>query len=70
MSKLAQGFVHIDIDHNQYGGLSLSVCNDDVGYRISGGKIGGCENLERFTVNADELIKAIQEHVAKGGDHA
>lgn len=65
MSKLKTGNVYIEISHNQEGGLSLCVSNDDGGYRISGSKVGGCETLKCFEVNAEELIEQIREHVKK-----
>ncbi len=65
MSSLKPGNVYIEISHNQAGCLSLCVGNDDGGYRISGAKVGGCETLKCFEVNAEELIKQIREHVKK-----
>ncbi|MEG6457445.1 hypothetical protein [Enterobacter hormaechei] len=65
MSNLKPGNVFIEISHNQSGGLSLCVGNDDGGYRISGAKVGGCETLKCFEVNAEELIKQIRVHVKK-----
>ena len=65
MSKLKTGNVYIEISRNQAGGLSLCVSNDDGGYRISGSKVGGCETLKCFEVNAEELIEQIREHVKK-----
>lgn len=65
MSKLKTGNVYIEISYNQEGGLSLCVSNDDGGYRISGAKVGGCETLKCFEVNAEELIEQIREHVKK-----
>lgn len=65
MSDLKPGNVYIEISHNQAGGLSLCVSNDDGGYRISGAKVGGCETLKCFEVNADELIEQIRKHAKK-----
>lgn len=65
MSKLKTGNVYIEISHNQAGGLSLCVSNDDGGCRISGAKVGGCETLKCFEVNAEELIEQIREHVKR-----
>lgn len=62
MNKLTGKKVHIEISHNQYGGLSLCVSNNDTGYRVQGGKVGGCKTLKRFTVNAKELIELIKEY--------
>lgn len=56
--------VYIEVSHNQSGGLSLCVSNDNGGYRISGDKVGGCETLARFEVNADELIEQAREHAS------
>lgn len=60
MSNLKPGNVYIEISRNQAGGLSLCVGNDDGGYRISGAKVGGCETLKCFEVNAQ-----IREHAKK-----
>jgi hypothetical protein len=65
MSNLNPGNVYIEISHNQAGDLSLCVSNDDVGYRISGAKVGGCETLKCFEVNAKELIEQILDHAKK-----
>lgn len=65
MSNLKPGNVYIEISHNQAGGLSICVSNDDGGCRISGAKVGGCETLKCFEVNANELIKQIREHTKK-----
>ncbi|MDW3573815.1 hypothetical protein N4235_23385 [Enterobacter asburiae] len=65
MSNLKPGNVYIEISRNQAGGLSLCVGNDDGGYRISGAKVGGCETLKCFEVNAEELIAQIREHAKK-----
>ena len=65
MSSLKPGNVYIEISHNQDGGLSLCIANDDGGYRISGAKVGGCENLKCFEVNVEELIEQIREHAKK-----
>ena len=67
MSSLKPGNVYIEISHNQAGGLSLCIANDNCGYRISGAKVGGCETLKCFEVNAEELIEQIREHVKKAG---
>ena len=65
MSNLKPGNVYVEISHNQAGGLSLCVSNDDGGYRVSGAKVGGCEALKCFEVNAEELIAQIREHAKK-----
>lgn len=62
MSQLQPGNVYIEISHNQAGGLSLCVSNDSTGYRVSGAKVGGCEPLKVFEVNAAELIEQIRIH--------
>ncbi|MGU5412794.1 hypothetical protein ACV1MK_06500 [Klebsiella michiganensis] len=59
---LKPNHVYIEASHNQSGGLSLCVSNDSGGCRISGAKVGGCETLARFEVNASELIEQIREH--------
>lgn len=65
MSTLKPGNVYIEVSHNQSGGLSLCVSDDDVGYRISGGKVGGCKTMKRFEVNAEEIIEQIRVHMNK-----
>ncbi|QLN20062.1 hypothetical protein HVZ29_15040 [Escherichia coli] len=65
MSNLKPGNVYIEISHNRLGGLSLCISNDSGGYRISGGKIGGCKTLKCFEVNAEELIEQIRVHMNK-----
>lgn len=67
MNMLKPGHVYIEISHNQDGGLSLLVSNDDSGTRISGAKVGGCRTLERFEVDAENLIEEIRENMNKGG---
>lgn len=64
---LTPNHVYIEVSHNQSGGLSLCVSNDDYGYRISGDKVGGCETLARFEVNAAELIEQIRKHAKAEG---
>ena len=64
---LTPNHVYIEVSHNQSGGLSLCVSNDSVGCRISGAKVGGCETLARFEVNAAELIAQIFEHMNAEG---
>ena len=53
--------IDVEISENQVGGYSLLISNKGAGYRMSGAKVGGCDTLETFTVNADELIKTIKE---------
>ncbi|MDU4655503.1 MAG: hypothetical protein E6Y40_12125 [Klebsiella oxytoca] len=59
---LTPNHVYIEVSHNQSGGLSLCVSNDNGGYRISGDKVGGCDTLAWFEVNAAELIEQIRVH--------
>lgn len=63
MSTLKPGHVYIEISHNQSGGLSLCVSNDDFGCRISGDKVGGCDTFKRFEVDAEKLISEIRGHI-------
>jgi hypothetical protein len=65
VNKLKTGNVYIEVSHNQCGGLSLLICDDDTGHRISGAKVGGCETLKRFEVNAEELIAEIKNHMGR-----
>ena len=53
---LKPNHVYIEVSHNQSGGC-----------RISGAKVGGCETLARFEVNAAELIEQICEHANVAG---
>ncbi|WFL66418.1 hypothetical protein [Pantoea sp. X85] len=62
MGKLTGKKVHVEISHNQEGGLSLCVSDNDTGYRVQGAKVGGCETLKRFTVDAEKLIELIKEY--------
>ncbi|EHK0944121.1 hypothetical protein JX819_000938 [Citrobacter farmeri] len=66
MSTLKPGNVYIEISHNQSGGLSLCVSNDSGGYRISGGKVGGCETMKCFEVDAEQLIEQVKIYMNKG----
>ncbi|RXI15444.1 hypothetical protein DOD04_27240 [Klebsiella michiganensis] len=67
---LKPNHVYIEVCHNQSGGLSLCVSNDSCGYRISGSKVGGCETLKCFEVDADELIKQINAYKNSKGESA
>lgn len=62
MSTLKPNHVYIEVSYNQCGGLSLLICDDGGGHRLAGAKVGGCETLERFEINADELIEQINVH--------
>lgn len=62
MGKLTGKKVHVEIVRNQEGGLSLCISNDNSGYRLQGAKVGGCETLKRFTVDAEQLIEQIKEY--------
>lgn len=65
MGNLQPGNVYIEISKNQSGGLSLCISNDDGGYRVSGDKVGGCETLECFEVDAEQIIEQIRGHMKK-----
>lgn len=65
MRKLKPGHVYVEVVHNIVGGLSLCVCDDSGGSRVSGEKVGGCETLKRFEVDADELIREIRSYRAR-----
>ena len=65
MSELKPGNVYIEISRSQSGGLSLCVSNDSGGYRIAGDKVGGCETVKSFEVDAEELIREIRAHMRK-----
>jgi len=54
VSELKPGNVYIDISRSQSGG-----------YRISGDKVGGCETVKTFEVDAKELIREIRAHMRK-----
>lgn len=62
MSELTGKKVKVEISHNQEGGLSLLISDKNTGYRVQGAKIGGCETLKCFTVNAEQLIELIKEY--------
>lgn len=73
MAKLSEKLVRVEVCHNIAGGLSLAICDQSGGYRISGAKVGGCETLKVFTVNAGELIDAIKSNAftaEQGGNNA
>lgn len=65
MKELTPGSVYIDISRNQSGGLTLCICNDDFGYRMSGDKVSGCSTLKRFEVDGEDLIEQIRQHMKK-----
>lgn len=65
---MSKNVIDVEISRNVNGGLSLCVCNKSGGERISGAKVGGCEPLKIFTVNADELIKAIRVNSYHSGE--
>lgn len=65
MRKLKPGHVYVEVVYNIVGGLSLCVCDDSGGSRVSGEKVGGCETLKRFEVDADELIREIRSYRAR-----
>lgn len=65
MRELKPGSVYIEISRSQSGGLSLCVSNDSGGYRIAGDKVGGCETVKTFEVDAKELIREIRAHMRK-----
>ena len=65
MSKLKPGHVYVEVVHNIVGGLSLCISDDSGGNRISGAKVGGCETLKRFEVDAEELIRDIRIYRAR-----
>ncbi len=54
--------VCVEISRNIEGGLSLCICDKNGGYRIAGAKVGGCETVKSFTVDADELIEAVRNN--------
>lgn len=60
MAELKPGHVYVDIDRNQDGGLSLSICNELCGQRFAGGKVSGGKNLESYQVDGEELIRIIR----------
>lgn len=65
MSNLKPGNVYIEVCSNQSGGLSLLVSDDNGGYRVCGGKVSGCETIECFEVNAEQLIEQIRLYMNK-----
>lgn len=67
---LKPNHVYIEVSQNQTGSLSLCVSDDNGGFRISGAKVGGCETLKCFEVDADELIKQINAYKNSKGESA
>lgn len=67
---LKPNHVYIEVSRNQTGSLSLCVSDDNGGFRISGAKVGGCETLKCFEVDADELIKQINAYKNSKGESA
>lgn len=61
MGKLTEGCVYIEVSHNQSGGKSLLICNDRGGTRIQGDKVGGCDTIASFEVDAETLISEIRK---------
>ena len=59
--KLKPGNVFIEVCGRK-GRYSLCVTDDNGGYRIAGPKVTDQPTVAVFEVNADELIKAIQDH--------
>lgn len=57
--------VHVEVCHNQAGGLSLCISGETSGHRIFGAKVGGCQTLKTFTVDAEELISQIKLYAFK-----
>lgn len=67
---LKPNHVYIEVSRNHTGNLSLCVSDDNGGFRISGAKVGGCETLKCFEVDADELIKQINVYKNSKGESA
>lgn len=67
---LKPNHVYIEVSRNKTGSLSLCVSDDNGGFRISGAKVGGCETLKCFEVDADELIKQINAYKNSKGESA
>ena len=56
--------VFIEVYEHSCGGKpSLIVSNGEVGYRLSGRKIGRAFRYAKFRVNAQEAVNAIRDHL-------
>ncbi len=52
--------VNIEVSENQHDGYSLLISNGSTGYNLSGGKVGGCDSVCDFDINAIELIEMVE----------
>lgn len=64
--KPKPGNVFIEVSKNQSGGLSLIIGDESTGHRLAGGKVGGCETVAVFEVDAEELIREAKTYAATG----
>ncbi|AVO22875.1 hypothetical protein HWB57_gp032 [Erwinia phage vB_EamM-Bue1] len=53
--------VNIEVSENQHDGYSLLISDGSTGYNLSGGKVGGCDSVCDFDINANELIQKVEE---------
>lgn len=54
--------VNIEVSENQHDDYSLLISNLSTGYNLSGGKVGGCDSVCDFDINAIELIEKVEEY--------
>jgi len=54
--------VNIEVSENQHDDYSLLISNGVTGYNLSGGKVGGCDSVCDFDINALELIEKVEKY--------
>lgn len=54
--------VNIEVSENQHDDYSLLISNGVTGYNLSGGKVGGCDSVCDFDINALELIEKVEQY--------
>lgn len=52
--------VNIEVSENQHDEYSLLISDGHTGYNLSGGKVGGCDSVCDFDINALELIDKVE----------
>lgn len=60
--NVEKGQVLIEVCESQSGGYSLTISDNDSGYRLAGGKVGGMDTIHSFVVDAAELAKLAKEY--------
>lgn len=54
--------VNIEVSENQHEEYSLLISDGRTGYNLTGGKVGGCDSVCDFEINALELIEKVEEY--------